>query len=489
MKSESAMTTGYSRFRRRRRAGLYPLLLGSLLLLVHPLMAVKPTIIRVGIYQNEPKIFRDETGTPAGIYVEILNKIAASEGWKLDYVPCFWEQCIAALRSQRIDLLPDMAFSRKRAKEYEFNHTPVIASCSQFYSRPGTPVSGFADLREKRVVVLRGSLQEESFARLMRGFGFNYSKITARSYEEAFTFVQEGIADVAITNMFFGNMNSTRYGLVPASLLVDPVLLHFVSKKGANRQILATIDHYLDRWIRTPRSFYYRTLSRYLINPAMPSAKRHRPWQWILFLMLLLSAAGVVLALTRRIVYKSRNLQAINRRLQEQESKFSGYIEHSPYGIFVTDRNGNYTEVNKAAAEITGYSQTELLKRSFTDNIPAKARRAARSHLNRVITHKKASGIFPFITKAGEQRFWSVAAVKISEETYLGFVEDVTDRHLAEAELRKLKDRLEAEVEKKTAELRKRIRELEHFHDVTIERELRLNDLREKIQRLKSERT
>ncbi|MDW8226739.1 MAG: hypothetical protein RMJ60_02965 [Anaerolineales bacterium] len=31
-------------------------------------------IVRVGVYQNEPKIFIDEDGRPAGLFIELLEK-------------------------------------------------------------------------------------------------------------------------------------------------------------------------------------------------------------------------------------------------------------------------------------------------------------------------------------------------------------------------------------------------------------------------------
>ena len=65
-------------------------------------------------------------------------------------------------------------------------------------------------------------------------------------------------------------------------------------------------------------------------------------------------------------------------------------------------------------------------------------------------------------------------------------VVDVTERKLAEDELRKLKDKLEIRIAEKTAELEERVEELERFHEATIERELRMSELKEENKRLKS---
>lgn len=69
-----------------------------------------------------------------------------------------------------------------------------------------------------------------------------------------------------------------------------------------------------------------------------------------------------------------------------------------------------------------------------------------------------------------------------------GVILDVTQRKEAEKELYEMKNNLEREVEEKTRELHDRIKELEHFHDVTVEREIRMHELKEEIKRLKKER-
>ena len=38
--------------------------------------------VRVGLYQAQPTIFTDQSGKPAGVFVDILKHIAQSEGWQ-----------------------------------------------------------------------------------------------------------------------------------------------------------------------------------------------------------------------------------------------------------------------------------------------------------------------------------------------------------------------------------------------------------------------
>ncbi len=66
-----------------------------------------------------------------------------------------------------------------------------------------------------------------------------------------------------------------------------------------------------------------------------------------------------------------------------------------------------------------------------------------------------------------------------------GSIQDVTRQKTAELELRKLKQNLEKQVEEKTHELTERVKELERFHDATIDREFRMRELRQELEELK----
>jgi len=72
--------------------------------------------VRVGLYENAPKVYTDATGRPAGLFVELLEAIARAEGWRLSYEPCDWAVCLERLERGELDLMPDVAFSAERAQ-------------------------------------------------------------------------------------------------------------------------------------------------------------------------------------------------------------------------------------------------------------------------------------------------------------------------------------------------------------------------------------
>jgi PAS domain S-box-containing protein len=121
--------------------------------------------------------------------------------------------------------------------------------------------------------------------------------------------------------------------------------------------------------------------------------------------------------------------------LRENEEKFRSYVENAPYGVFTTDASGRYHDVNPAAESITGYSRGELLGMSILDLLPEDARGSGMEHFTRLLESGSSIGEVPFLKKGGERRFWSVSAVRLSEDRFLGFVEDITDRKITEEEL------------------------------------------------------
>jgi len=68
------------------------------------------------------------------------------------------------------------------------------------------------------------------------------------------------------------------------------------------------------------------------------------------------------------------------------------------------------------------------------------------------------------------------------------YARDITERKEAENALRALKDALEVKIAERTKELKKKINDLEIFHDATVDRELRMEELRKEIAELKEER-
>ncbi len=125
----------------------------------------------------------------------------------------------------------------------------------------------------------------------------------------------------------------------------------------------------------------------------------------------------------------------IGRVLNESEKKFRSYIQNAPYGIFVTDEEGKYVDINDETEKITGYSRSELLGMNLNELIGSADHSATAQHFLNLKKTGKTRGDLSFIRKNGALHYWTIDAVKLSETRFLGFAEDITERRQIEKTL------------------------------------------------------
>jgi len=123
------------------------------------------------------------------------------------------------------------------------------------------------------------------------------------------------------------------------------------------------------------------------------------------------------------------------RALKESEEKYSSYIENAPYAVFVVDERGNYLDSNRAASAITGYTKEEILGMNVRDFSAPESEDEAKEHFRALTQTGRMSAELKYRHKDGSVRWWTVDAVKIAENRFLGFSIDITDRKRAEEDL------------------------------------------------------
>ncbi len=168
--------------------------------------------------------------------------------------------------------------------------------------------------------------------------------------------------------------------------------------------------------------------------------------------------------------------------LQDSEIRYRTYIEHSPLGIFVVDVKGKYIDVNAEACELLGYTRDELLKLSIPDI----------SVLEEDLVHfqqLKKEGKMSYEGRLGKKDGSTVTvrldAVSLPNEQFIAFCTDISERKKAEAEIIKLKDKLEEKVAEQTRELVKKNEHLQRFNEAMVDRELRMKELFDENEELK----
>lgn len=412
--------------------------------------AAEGRLVRVGVYQNEPKIFLDEDGRPAGLFIELLQKIAAEEGWTLAYLPCEWEACLTALEAGQIDLMPDVAYSEERDRRFDFHQTPVLESWSRVYAAPDARITGLRDLDGQRVAVLAGSIQEQVFGQLMDGLGYRVTLIPAASLTEAFELASSGQADAAIANQLFGDYFCDRYGLQKTTIDFLPVQLFYATAQGRNADLMEAIDRRLNEWIPVPGSPYYTTLGHW---SDLSLQQRLPAYLWGVAggaLGLLVLTVIAALVFRRQRTTSLRELLQTRAALRQTERRYETLANMSPVGIFRTDAAGATTYVNPAWCVLSGLPAEQALGFGWMEAVhPEDLPRLRREWEETLRRGAPAFSDYRFLRPDGTMAWVMGQAVPETDAAgevigYVGTITDITERKRAEEEIRRYVGELEA---------------------------------------------
>ncbi|MDP2368885.1 ATP-binding protein [Rhodoferax sp.] len=351
------------------------LCLMALVLLPAPAWAQQK--VRVGVYQNSPKVALASDGKPEGIFVDLIEAVAEKEGWRLEYVAGTWAEGLARLGMGEIDLMPDVAATPERELLYAFQQEPVLASWNQVYARRGGGVRSMLDLQSKRVAVVEGSVQHTQFAQMAESFNLPLALLPYADYDVAFQAVASGQADAVITNRFFGVRNAGKYGLEDTAIIFSPSKLYFAAPKKGREALLAAIDRHLIGFKKSSDSIYYRSLRRWAVDEVRTATP-----SWLLPLLVsvvLALVAGVawVVLLRRQVAAKTREIQqrsdevlVINRTLRATGSR--------------RELNAVLDEAIKGALALTGFDGGVLCVRDAqSGQLRVGARRQALTEADR----------------------------------------------------------------------------------------------------------
>ncbi|MGI0498624.1 EAL domain-containing protein [Limnospira platensis CENA597] len=291
-------------------------------------------IVRVGVYENKPKVFIDENGKPTGFWVDILKPMARRENWQLQYIPCEWNQCLELLEEGQLDLMVDVAHSEERDRRFDFNQEVVLVSWSEIYGRPGISINSIIDLHQKRVAVLAGSIQQSLLIEKAEAFAVQPELVEASSFQEIFELVANGEVDAGVVNHLYGWEASSVYNLARTHILINPSRLHFVTARGENYAILAALDQQILEMKRDANSAYYQAYRRWLQPPA--KFGRQQMKEILINLGIYTTIAGVVVLLVwnRLLGVEIKRRNQVEKALMKSEQRFQKMAANVPGAIF-----------------------------------------------------------------------------------------------------------------------------------------------------------
>jgi PAS domain S-box-containing protein len=163
-----------------------------------------------------------------------------------------------------------------------------------------------------------------------------------------------------------------------------------------------------------------------------------------------------ILTITRDVTDQKRALT----RLAESEERFRTAFESAPLGMFIVNADASVRKANQAFCDMLGYTDEEMRRLSNFDVTHPDDVAAGRELVARL-----ASGEIPlytrekrYVAKNGQIVWARLTGATVRDERgepayYMGMVENITERHCAQAELERYREHLEELVRSRTRAL------------------------------------
>jgi len=395
--------------------------------------------VRIGVYENAPKIYTAADGTVKGFWADILYYIARKEGWQIQWVHGTWTEGLERLKNNEIDLMPDTSLTTERMELFDFNDESILTSWSRVYTRKSSGIQTILDLSGKRVGGLKNSVNmdgPEGIKDLTTRFDVTCEYEYFNSYPEVFEAIQSGRVDAGVTNKDFGDMNEEKFNLVRTPIILQPSQLRFALTKNAelSQYLKKTIDADIRQLKGNPDSVYYKALDTYFGEHPVEVVPR-----WVTNLLLI---AGVIIIILGIISFVFRGkISRQSESLRRSESRYMALLNNFPDLIIRMDQKGRFIDYHAAEGSLLSQRLEEYSGKLAEEVLPTEISEMTMVCMKKaLLTHKIQIKEYQ-MSMQGELRFFEARYSPSDENEVIILVRDITDEKQAQKALKDSEER------------------------------------------------
>jgi len=443
----------------------YMLIMALIICLSSSALAETRTV-RIGAFNSYPTLFKDNHGEVQGFLVDVFKEIEENEHITFEYIYATWPECLDMIKNGDIDLLPITAYSPERAQFLDYGKNHFMTLWGEVYTTKSSDITGIKDIRNKTIAIVKNDINAQGFQEMVHTFKFTCNYIEVSDYDAVFQAIHDKRADAGVVNALYGGSRESDYSLRSAGIIFNPYDQYFTVMKGKNTDLLVLLDRYITQWHADKYSRYYVSREKWLIGNT--EHLEFLPlWMWraaysvgiVLFIGLVF-----IIVLNRRV----RRNSAVTANSEE---KYRTLFETSKQGIIIADtRTTQFVQVNPAICDMLGYNENELLKLKLPDIHPVDKLNEIGLLFEKMATNVIHSALtVPLVRKDGSIRFADITSSFISLNNHInlvGFFNDIIERVEAEKIVQK------------------KIQELEYYNKLMIDREKKMIELKQEINKL-----
>ncbi|MBS3741279.1 MAG: transporter substrate-binding domain-containing protein [Candidatus Cloacimonetes bacterium] len=313
-----------------KRYIIFPLLM----ILAMVLSAQEPLQLKVGTYENPPKIYTNESGGVSGFWADLTRYLASQENWKIEWIHGSWQECLNRLEKNEIDMMVDVAYNEERAQRFEFQDKTILLSWEVLYVHQSSSFQSLFDLRGKKVAGLRGSInlsEPGGLKYLADKFDISCKWVEKKDYREVFEALDKKEVFAGVTNKYFGEKHETEFAVERTPFIFQPVKLHYAFPKNSKiaPNLIKSIDERIIKLRRNDNSVYYNFIDKNL--GASDKITVFPKWLIILLAAILFMAVFFlvfVFILRHKVKQQTKKLRQNLEKREQAEEELKKYKKH-----------------------------------------------------------------------------------------------------------------------------------------------------------------
>lgn len=320
------ISTGLSacRPKRKLRVSIAISMLSIVLLLLDGASAIAAPVKTVIIDNYYPYSFINGNGQPDGFSVELVKAVGDVMGVEVAITVGKWDEARAALKNGKIDLLPMMAYSEARDKEFDFSVPHTIAYDAVFVKK-GMKITKIEDLIDKKIVVMNSDAAHDYINTMPWRKDENI--IHVDTLPEALRLVAAGKGDVAIMPKIVGAYISRKSNLsdIESNFIINAYNRPFsFAVKDGNIALIERLNQGLS--ILKTDGTYGKLYEKWFSVYESPSAMNRHSLIALLsgvFALVLISASAMLWnrTLRRQVAMQTQDIQLAAKALSKSNSE------------------------------------------------------------------------------------------------------------------------------------------------------------------------
>jgi len=300
--------------------------------------------IKIGYYQNPPRIYKDANGEPAGFFADITEEILKESDFKAEWIFLDWAECLAKLQNGKLDIVVDVCYTEERDKKYLFPNETVFISWTNIYTQANHKLVDIFDLNNKKIGVLKDSYyytSKNGIIDLTNQFGLNCEFVEYPDYDSLFRDLEDGAIFAGIANKDIGSRFEQSFKIARSSIVFLPIKVQYAfSYNSPYANKLANLfDTQLIKLKQINNSIYYKSLEKHFDIYSQPGSP-----VWLKYVLLaivgsLLIALLFIKILRHQIAGKVKELNFSNKIW---EKTFNAINDH----IWILDKDHHIIKAN-----------------------------------------------------------------------------------------------------------------------------------------------